>query len=68
MVKRRRNAVVERLIILSSQTITKEDVERYVVPVSADQSNPKLNELFSRCNDLDEVLTFVREAYESRQG
>ncbi len=60
--------VVERLIILSSQTITKEDVERYVVPVSADQSNPKLNELFSRCNDLDEVLTFVREAYESRQG
>jgi len=58
--------VVERLIILSSDTITREDVERYVVPVSADQRNPKLNELFSRCNDLDEVLDFVREAYESR--
>jgi len=60
--------VVERLIILSGKEITREDVERYVVPVSADQSNPKLNELFSRCNDLDEVLTFVREAFESRES
>lgn len=60
--------VVERLIILSGKEITREDVERYVVPVSADQSNPKLNELFSRCNDLDEVLAFVREAYTSRKS
>jgi DNA-binding NtrC family response regulator len=60
--------VVERLIILSGKEITREDVERYVVPVSADQSNPKLKELFSRCNDLDEVLAFVREAYTSRKS
>lgn len=60
--------VVERLIILSGKEITREDVERYVVPVSADQNNPKLNELFSRSNDLDEVLAFVREAYTSRKS
>lgn len=57
--------VVERLIILSGPEITREYVERYVLPSSADTNNPKLKELFARFTSMDEVLRFVRQAYES---
>lgn len=55
--------VVERLLILSGPEVTREDVERYVLPASADIDNPKLNDLFARFNDLDDILAFVRQAY-----
>jgi len=55
--------VVERLIILSQDDITRQHVEQYVVPSGADHNNPKLKELFLRLNDLDSVLDFVRDQY-----
>ena len=58
--------VVERLIILSGTSITEVDVRKYVLPSSADTHNPKLKELFTRFNSVDEVLDFVRDAYQAK--
>lgn len=58
--------VVERLIILSGTSIAEVDVRKYVLPSSADIHNPKLKELFTRFNSVDEVLDFVRDAYQAK--
>lgn len=55
--------VVERLIILSEDEIDRKHVEQYVIPAGADRNNPKLNDLFSRLNDLDRVLAYVKDRY-----
>lgn len=59
--------VVERLIILSQEDITRNHVEQHVVPSGADRHNPKLNELFLRLKDLDSVLKFVKEMYDRHE-
>lgn len=59
--------VVERLLILSKEEVTREAVEQYVLPSGADTGNPKLKDLFSRFNDLDAVLDFVQTTYRQHQ-
>ncbi|GJM34503.1 MAG: sigma-54-dependent Fis family transcriptional regulator [Saprospiraceae bacterium] len=54
--------VVERLIILSSTAITKEDVDRYVVPASA-QSNIQLKEVFRNFENKEDLHNFIDKEF-----
>lgn len=53
--------VVERLIILSKESITAEDVLQHVVPNSAKAH--KFSEFFDKFSNLDELKQFVDEEY-----
>ena len=55
--------VVERLLILSADTITAEDVKTFVLPSTA-QSSPTLASLFAGCKKWDEALPKLQEAWE----
>lgn len=52
--------VVERLIILSGDTITKKDVQLHV---QTQQTNSALDHLFREFDSLDDVQNYVAEAY-----
>ncbi len=54
--------VVERLIIMSSDSVTKKDVEAYVIPSSANKSN--LEELFNQFKDLKELQHYIAKEYD----
>lgn len=54
--------VVERLIILSGETVEKEDVEQYVLPASA-KKGVELQELFRKFDDLEALKVYVEKAY-----
>ena len=54
--------VVERLIILSDKTISKKDVENYVIPSSA--NNSKMESLFSQFKDLASLQKFIAKEYD----
>ncbi len=54
--------VVERLIILSKDSITKKDVETYVIPSSANRT--KLEELFHQFDDFKSLQKFIEKEYE----
>ena len=55
--------VVERLIILSGDAITKKDVESYVVPSSAKKS--KLEEIFDQQKNLNSLQSFIEKEYDN---
>ena len=54
--------VVERLIILSGESITDKDVFSYVIPASSTQNN-KFKEIFEQFNSVDELQKFIKEEY-----
>lgn len=54
--------VVERLIILSGDTIAQEDVEQYVLPASA-KKGLELKQLFQQFDNLEELKAYVEKAY-----
>jgi two-component system nitrogen regulation response regulator NtrX len=54
--------VVERLIILSGNTITAKDVQSYVV--SGKSVNHQMSDLFSRFQSLEELQAFIVGEYQ----
>ena len=54
--------VVERLIILSGEKITEEDVLRYVLPSSA-APTVKLKEVFERFNNIEDLHRFIDQEF-----
>lgn len=54
--------VVERLIILSGDTVEKEDVDQYVLPASA-KKGMELQELFRKFDDVEALKSYVENAY-----
>ncbi|MEZ4988316.1 MAG: hypothetical protein R2795_25365 [Saprospiraceae bacterium] len=60
--------VVERLLILSEQTVTPADVEQYVVPSAASPSASSLHHLFEQFDSLEalqqHIATVYRQAYQ----
>ncbi len=56
--------VVERLIILGSDKITKKDVVEYVYPVSV-RSKSSFEEVFSKFDNLKELSNFITKEYET---
>ena len=54
--------VVERLIILSAEDITEDDVLRYVVPMSS-QEVSEFKKIFDQYNSLEEVYEHVAKEY-----
>lgn len=54
--------VVERLIILSGDTVEKEDVEQYVLPASAKKGS-EWQQLFKQFDSLEELKAYVEKAY-----
>lgn len=59
--------VVERLIILSQEEITAEDVSSYVV-ASKVQKNNKLKEVFDKFSSMDELMSFIEQEFEKYKG
>lgn len=55
--------VVERLIILSGKSITKDDVKRFVLSTS--DHSTALTKLFDQFDDLDKLKTFVSKEFET---
>lgn len=58
--------VVERLIILSGDTIQKKDVVNFVVPTSANKT--KLETLFDQFNDLKKLQLYIEQEFEKYKG
>ena len=58
--------VIERLIILSEQNITREDVENFVLPTM--NRHNQLQTLFDRFDDLSAVQKHVAEEYEKHHA
>lgn len=58
--------VVERLIILSGENITEDDVLRYVVPMSS-QEVSEFKKIFDRFNSLEEVYEYIAKEYKKHQ-
>ena len=54
--------VVERLIILSGEEITDEDVFKYVMPNSG-KKNLKFKEIFEQFNNEEELQEYIKEEY-----
>lgn len=52
--------VVERLIILSKEKISKEDVLQYVIPSSAPKVSSNLSEVIDQFSNIDELKAFVQ--------
>lgn len=56
--------VVERLIILSSDTVSKMDVLNYVVPSSRSRNSPvPFPNIFDKFENADELTEFINQAY-----
>ena len=58
--------VVERLIILSGDTIKKKDVEQFVVPSSSKKS--VLTDLFDKYEDLHALQKYIKKEFENYKG
>jgi DNA-binding NtrC family response regulator len=58
--------VVERLIILSGTSITKEDVSSFVHLGKAKQS--QINDLFEKYNNLEDLQRYIKKEYENYKG
>ena len=58
--------VVERLIILSQEKITKEDILSFVV-ASSSKDRSKLSEIFSKFKDVDDLHSFISKEFEKYQ-
>jgi len=58
--------VVERLIILSQEKITKQDILSFVV-ASSGQNLTKLQEIFSKFEDVDALHSFISKEFEKYQ-
>ena len=54
--------VVERLIILSREQITEQDVKTFVLPMVGKQNI--LHEIFERYGSLEDIQYFIRKEYE----
>jgi DNA-binding NtrC family response regulator len=54
--------VVERLIILSKDKVTKADIENYVHSTSTDKY--KLQEVFDQFDSIDKLQKFISKEYE----
>lgn len=54
--------VVERLVILSGDKITEEDVLRYVIPNSAKELS-EFKKIFDKFKNLDEVHQYIDQEY-----
>lgn len=61
-----RNAI-ERLVILSQDRISAEDVQQYVMPTSAAPSQ-RLGDLFARFESRDALMQFIHEQFEVYQN
>lgn len=57
--------VIERLIILSGEVITATDVASFVIPSSVTSKSQILQDLFSQYKNVDEVVKFVKQEYDS---
>ncbi|TXB64116.1 sigma-54-dependent transcriptional regulator [Phaeodactylibacter luteus] len=57
--------VIERLVILSKDRISADEVEQYVLPTSAAPSQ-RLRDIFARYDSLGEVLDFVEKIYKEQ--
>lgn len=57
--------VIERLIILSGEVITKKDVASFVIPSSVTSKSQILHDLFSQYKSVDDIVKFVKEEYDS---
>ncbi len=57
--------VVERLIILSGEKITNDDVAKFVMPSSTSERNQLMQEIFSQYKNLDELIDYVKKEYDS---
>ena len=55
--------VVERLIILSREKITEDDVKHYVLPMVGKAN--ALIEIFDRYDNLDSLQDYIRKEYEA---
>ncbi len=58
--------VVERLIILSGNSIMEKDIEQYVLPSSAKKDS--LTDLFDKFEDLQNLQLFVKKEFENYKG
>jgi len=58
--------VVERLIILSQEKITKQDILTFVV-ASSGQNITKLQEIFTKFKDVDELHAFINKEFAKYQ-
>lgn len=57
--------VIERLIILSGEVITADDVASFVIPSSVTSKSQILQDLFSQYKSVDDVVNFVKQEYDS---
>jgi DNA-binding NtrC family response regulator len=57
--------VIERLIILSGEVITTDDVASYVIPSTVTSKSQILQDLFSQYRDVDDLVRFVKKEYDS---
>ncbi len=58
--------VVERLIILSGDSIKKKDVEQYVIPSSANKT--KLEGVFEKFDDLKKLQHYIENEFDKYKG
>ncbi|MFT7451419.1 MAG: two-component system nitrogen regulation response regulator NtrX, partial [Patescibacteria group bacterium] len=54
--------VIERLVILSGDVITEEDVFKYVVP-NTEETVSELQKLFKKFGSVDELQAFIKKEY-----
>lgn len=60
--------VVERLLILSEQQVTTQDVERFVLPSAAPAGDAALRQLFRRFPDWEALVVHLKEEYQLHKG
>jgi two-component system, NtrC family, nitrogen regulation response regulator NtrX len=59
--------VVERLVILSKEKITKADVENYVTTSSSSERS-KLQEIFDQFDNSEKLQKYIQKEYENYKG
>lgn len=56
--------VVERLIIMSGETVTEDDIKQHVTPSSVGyESQTQFKEVFDKFKDIEDVKKFIEEEY-----
>jgi len=56
--------VVERLIILSGERITKGDVTSFVTSTAVTSKSQILQDIFSKYRNIDDLINFVKKEYD----
>lgn len=60
--------VVERLLILSDNTVTVADVQQFVLPTAAAaEKTDSLQQLFQRFDTLEELQAYIQQEYQQQQ-